>query len=103
MIRSLSLAALLAAGLAMPAMANEEAASDPATDAAAVSAHTAQLTQAAQADQVRKMLSAQGYNNISALTLNDYGRWTGSAEKGGKVLGVSVILPSKLEAAPSTN
>lgn len=102
MIRSLSLAALLAAGLSSHALAADEAAA-PEADTAAVTEYLDQISKAANMDQVRKLLQAKGYSNISGLVQDESGRWTGTAEKDGKSVGVAVAMPPKGTAAPSAN
>jgi hypothetical protein len=90
MIRALSVAALAATGLAMPAYAGEPS----ANDTAAVSAHAAELVHAQLAIQARNLLASQGYNNVSALDRDQNGRWTGTAEKDGKTIFVTIALPA---------
>jgi hypothetical protein len=101
MVRALSLAALIAAGFSCSALAADEAA-PPATDAAAVAAYTAQLSVAANAAHVRQLLQAQGYTNVSDLNHDEDGRWSGTAVKNGKTIGVAIALPSR-QAVPATN
>ena len=98
MIRTLSLAALVAASIAMPAFANDETA-----DAAAAAQFTQQLASEANASQVRNLLQAQGYTKVSNLAQDEKGRWIGSAIKGGKSVGIAVAFPVKRDVAPSTN
>lgn len=102
MIRTLSLAAVIAAGLSLPAYAADEAAA-PADSAAAVAAHTAQLANNANANQVRKLLYAQGYTNVTNLNRGEDGRWVGSGVKNGKTVGVAIVLPKQGAGAPATN
>ena len=94
MTRALSLAALIAAGLSLPALAADK----PAVDSGTAAAASAELTTAANAEQARKLLQAQGYTNVSDLT-RDGGRWTGTATKDGKTIFVAVNLPSPQPAA----
>ncbi|MGQ0671820.1 MAG: hypothetical protein ACT4N2_02905 [Hyphomicrobium sp.] len=102
MIRALSLAAVLAAGSSLSALAADETAA-PAVDASEVTAYTAQLTTAAQATQVRNLLQAQGYTGITGLERDETGRWVGAAVKDGKSMGVAVVLPPKGSAPAATN
>ncbi len=102
MTRALSLAAILAIGLSMPAFAADNAAA-PAPEAAAIAAHTAQLSHAANSNQVRKLLFAQGYTNVSNLNRGEDGRWAGTGVKNGKTVGVAVALPAKSQEAAVTN
>ena len=101
MIRSLALASALTLGAAMPALAAEEAASSAASPDLAT--YTAHMAASANADQVRKLLNAQGYRNVSELNRDDTGRWTGTATKDGKAVGVSVKLPVKPAAPAAIN
>ena len=93
MIRTLSIATLAAAALAMPAYAGEPAA-PAANDTAAVSAHASELAAAQAATQARKLLASQGYTNVSALDRDQNGRWTGTADKDGKTIFVAIDLPA---------
>lgn len=83
------------------ALAADEAAA-PAADSAAVTEYLADLSKAANANQVRDMLVAKGYTNVSGLVLDEQGRWTGTATKDGKTVAVSVALPHGA-GATSTN
>lgn len=102
MIRSMTLAAMLAAGLSAPALA-----ADPATgssaDSASVSQYLAELGKAANANEVRKLLQAKGYTNVSNLSQDESGRWLGTAEKDGKLVNVGVSIPPRSDSAPTTN
>lgn len=91
MIRALSLAALVSAGAALPAMAGDDAASSAADTAA----FTAQLSVQANANQARNILLARGYSQVSDLTRGEDGRWTGTAVKDGKTIFVAVEMPPK--------
>ena len=102
MIRSLSLASVLALGLAVPALATEKAA-DAGTDPAAVAAFTQSLSNSANAEQARKFLMAKGYTNVSELARDENGRWAGSAEKNGKKVGVAIDLTPRTLEVPATN
>jgi hypothetical protein len=102
MIRSLSLAALLATGLSLSAFAADEAAA-PAADTASVTEYLAEVSKSSTASQIRQLLQAKGYTNVSGLAQDESGRWTGTAQKDGKAVGVAVAMPPKGEAAPSTN
>ncbi len=88
MIRALSIAALVTAGLAAPAFAADKA----ANDTAAVSAHAAELADAYTAKQAHRLLASQGYTNVSALDRDQNGRWTGTADKDGKTIFVAIDL-----------
>lgn len=101
MIRSFAFASIAAVAFAAPVLANDQAAD--AVDPAAVKAYTAQLSNAANEQQVRKLLNVQGYSQISPLTRDENGRWTGTAVKNGKPVGVAIALPAKPAAAPATN
>jgi hypothetical protein len=78
-----------AVGLALPAVA-EEASSFDAQKSAAFSA---ELANAANAQQARVQLAHQGYTGISALSRDGSGRWVGTANKNGKTVFVAVIEP----------
>ncbi len=101
MIRTLFLSTLLATGLSFHALAADEGAA-PA-DAAAVAANSAQLTVAASAETARKLLGAQGYSNVSELQRDEQGRWTGTALKDGKIVGVAIALPRPANVGSTTN
>jgi hypothetical protein len=90
MIRSIALAAILATGLSLPALAGDAPATEAAADPAAF---TATLNYAASANTARKILIGRGYTQVSDLTRGEDGRWTGTAIKDGKVVMVGVELP----------
>ena len=88
MIRTFSLAAALAAGLALPAFANEStSANDTVAAPAARSAHAGNFF---TEDQARQHLMHLGYTNVSGLAKDANGKWIGSAAKDGKTVGVAV-------------
>ena len=89
MIRTFAILALSTVGFALPAMAAEGQKFDPAQTAA----FSAELTNAAKAQQARLQLAQQGYTNISPLDRDETGRWVGTAMKDGKKVFVGVILP----------
>lgn len=102
MIRSLTLAAVLSAGAAMPAFAADRTSAQ--TDAADPAVFAAQLTTAAHAKQARQILIGRGYSQVSDLARAENGHWTGTAVKDGKLTAVSVKLPPNLgPQAPATN
>lgn len=78
MIRAHLLAAALAVGLAVPALA----ADDPSETARQV------FTQ----DQARQHLMHLGYTNVSELQKDAHGNWAGTAMKDGKTVPVAVGL-----------
>jgi hypothetical protein len=87
MIRALSLAAALAAGLAFPAFADDTSANTAAEAQATQGPATQNLfTQ----DQARQHLMHLGYTNISGLTKDADGKWVGTATKDGRTLIVAV-------------
>lgn len=93
MIRTLSLATVLAAALVLPATAETGTVKAPAT--------TTDVKPAAQGnlfteEQARVHLSHLGYTNISAMTKNENGAWVGSATKDGKTLTVAVDVKGKV-------
>lgn len=91
MKKVLMTSAALICAATIPALADTAA---PKSDV--VSAH---LTASANANQVRQLLSAKNYTNISDLNRDESGRWYGTAVKDGKRTAVSVILPSKPNTA----
>lgn len=101
MIRSTILAAALATGLAVPAFAADQPANaDASANSAAVAAYTASLSNAANANEARKFLTAKGYSQISELNRDENGRWSGTAVKNGQNVGVAVdISPKQMPAA----
>lgn len=100
MIRMLSIAAVAACGLALPAFAEETA---QGSSVPTVAAFTQQLAAHANANHVRRMLAAKGYSQVSDLNRTADGRWTGTAIKDGKLVYLAVILPSARTDATQTN
>jgi periplasmic protein CpxP/Spy len=103
MIRTLTLAAVVAAGFSLPTFAADAPAAAAAPEANVTAAQSAELTTAANADQARKLLLAQGYTNVSDLNRDNQGRWTGTATKDGKTNFVAIALPEKAPAEKATN
>jgi hypothetical protein len=98
MNRILTLAAVIAAGISTSAFAADApaaAAAPAATPAATAAPEAAALSAAANSEQARKLLIAQGYTNVSELTRDDKGRWAGTATKDGKTGMVAIALPEK--------
>lgn len=88
MIRTLSLAAVLAVGMSLPALAAESLARQNI------------FTQ----DQARQHLMHLGYTNISELTKDASGKWVGTATtKDGQVRGVAVDVKGPASPAIATN
>jgi len=88
MTRILSLAAVLVAGLALPAIADDTA-TKTGPQAAAKSAPIGNpLTMEA----ARQHLMQLGYTNVSALVKDANGKWVGSAMKDGRTVAVAVDL-----------
>ena len=85
MIRVLSIAAALAAALALPAFA-ETATKTPAGATEAGPAARALFTE----EQARTHLLRLGYADVSVLTKDENGVWHGTATKDGKQLNVAV-------------
>jgi hypothetical protein len=81
MIRTSVLAAVLAAGLALPALAENNA--------------NVVFTE----DQARQHLLHLGYTNVSDLVRDEKGNWTGTAEKDGNSVPVAVGI----KVAPTDN
>jgi hypothetical protein len=95
---TLALCALLAAGFALPAYAQEADAIDPAKSAAFAS----YLTASAAEHQARLQLAHLGYASISPLNRDTQGRWIGTAIKDGKQVTVGVDL-HKVQRETATN
>lgn len=72
-------------GMALPAYADE------ASNSAAIA--SAELTNAANAQQARVQLAHQGYTGISPLYRGEGGHWVGTAVKDGRTVIVGVLLP----------
>ncbi len=87
MIRIISVG-LATAFFALPAFAEES----PSIDAGKTAAFSAELANAANAEQARQQLAHQGYTAISPLH-RDSGRWVGTAMKDGKTVFVAVVTP----------
>lgn len=85
------------ATLAVAALATATIPAIAADEQAVQSAYTAELADRANAEQVRKLLNAQNYKNVSILDRDEDGRWTGTAVKDGKSTFVSVYLPTKAD------
>ena len=100
--RTISLVALLATTFSAQAMAGEPASSN-AKAADNVATHSAGLSVAANAKQVRKLLQSQGYTNVSELSRDSNGRWAGTATKNGERKLVAVALPKNVAAPSTTN
>lgn len=79
------LIALATAGMALPAFA------DDASDSASIA--SAELSNAANAQQARVQLAHQGYTGISPLYRGEGGHWIGTAVKDGRTVIVGVLLP----------
>ncbi len=94
MNKALCLGLAIVASASIPALAGDTSASQ--------AAFTAQLSANANAEQVRKLLVAKNYKNVSRLDRDEDGRWTGTAYKNGQKTFVSVYLPTKLDT-PATN
>ena len=89
MIRVLSLAAALAAGISVSALAAE--ANGPA------------LQNIFTEVQARQHLLHQGYTNVSELTKDEDGKWVGSATKDGQTRAVAVDVKGPVSKSTSTN
>lgn len=76
-------------GMALPAYADEAATNNGASAAA----FSAELANAANAEQARVQLAHQGYTGISPLYRGEQGQWVGNAVKDGRTVIVSVLLP----------
>jgi hypothetical protein len=89
MIRTLSLAAALAVGVSLPALAAEIA--GPAS-------HNL-FTEV----QARQHLIHLGYTNVSELTKDQGGKWVGTATKDGQVRGVAVDIKGPADPAKAVS
>lgn len=99
MFRALSLAAALAAGLALPALA-EDTAVKAGTETIAGPASQNLFT----SDQARQHLMHLGYTEISSMTKDESGKWVGRATKDGKsfIVAVDIKGPAPtVEAKPA--
>ena len=99
---TISLIAVLATTFSAQAMAGEPASSHSKA-AHNVAIHSAKLSVAANAEQARKLLQSQGYTNVSELSRDSNGRWTGTAMKNGERKLVAIALPNNLAASSTTN
>ena len=93
MTRALSLAAVLIAGLALPAFAAETA-EKAATEAEATQGLVRQNI--FTSDQARQHLMHLGYTNVSALEKDADGKWLGTATKDGKTVAVAVDIKGEV-------
>lgn len=79
MIRALALAAALAAGMTLPALADD-------------TASQTQYQQIFTETQARQHLMHQGYTDVSTLQQDESGKWVGTALKDGKKVVVAVDI-----------
>jgi len=89
MTRIFAMTALASVAFTAPALAAE-----PATHSVEGAAFGSALTSASIEQQARLLLAHQGYTGISPLSLNENGRWVGTAVKDGKTIFVAVAMPS---------
>ncbi len=87
MTRTLSLAAVLVAGLAFPAIA-ENTATEAAPKASAT--ESAVVRSPFTMENARQHLMRRGYTNVSPLERDANGNWIGTATKDGKRIAVAV-------------
>ena len=87
MTRALSLAAVLVAGLAFPAIA-----ADTSTNTVPQATATKNIPDGNpfSREDARQHLMRQGYTNVSALVKDAHGRWVGSGTKDGRTVAVAV-------------
>ncbi len=87
MTRTLSLAAVLVAGLALPAIAD-----NTATNAAPQATATKNIPEGNpfSMEDARQHLMRQGYTNVSELVKDANGKWVGSGTKDGRTVPVAV-------------
>jgi hypothetical protein len=99
MIRTLSLAAALVAGLALPAIAAD-------ADKMGASLVVAQEGPATQKPftmiDAQNLLRQQGYTSVSELVKNEKGVWIGSAKKDSKTVPVGVDVKGNIVERPAT-
>ena len=96
MTRSLSLAAALAVGFSLPALAVERT----QTDGAATPAYQSLFTEV----QARQHLLHLGYTDVSGLTKDQNGNWVGTATtKDGQKRAVAVDLKGPATRPSATN
>ena len=79
MIRSVALAAILATGLSLPALAGDAPATEAAADPAAF---TATLNYAASANTARKILIGRGYTQVRPVDTSIVGQQTADRSNG---------------------
>lgn len=96
MIRTLTVAAALIAGFALPALAADTA----------VNANTGTTQGIVQqnlftSDQTRQHLMHLGYTEVSSLTKDEDGKWIGRATKDGKSFIVAVDIKGPVHAKPA--
>ena len=105
MKRATTLAALaMSAGLAAPALANEQLSPTAALgDTPSVTSFTAQLAWRANQQQFRKFLAHQGYIVTSDLNRIDSGHWVGTALKDGEAVRIALKMPPRDKVVPLTN
>ena len=84
MTRMLTLTAVLATGLAFPAIAGEP------TKTAPEAGTTAPAGKPSTMETAHQHLMQQGYTNVSELVKDSQGKWVGSATKDGKTVPVAV-------------
>lgn len=97
MTKSMTFAALLMTGFAMPALAASENG-----DATATAEALTALSFEANAKQVQTLLGSQGYTQVAVLGRDEHGRWTGVAMKDGQQRVIAVDLRSA-QPQPVTN
>ena len=88
MTRILSLAAVLVAALALPAIAGDTAMK--ATPEATAATASAPVGNPFTMEDARKHFVQLGYTNVSELVKDADGKWVGSADKDGKTVVVAV-------------
>ncbi len=99
MTRTLWLAAVLVASLALPAIAAEPTKADAPKMVAQEGATTKKPFNMVDA---QNLLRQRGYTNVSELVKNDKGTWIGSAVKDGKTVPVGVDVKGNVTSPPAT-
>ena len=91
MIRALALAAALAVGATLPALADDTQANAPAFQSI--------FTET----QARQHLMHLGYTDVSPLSQDETGKWVGTAAKDGKKVIVAVDVKRPVATNSATN
>ena len=102
MIRTKAIAALVVAGFASPALADNATPQAP-VETSAIQAFTAQLAWRAIQVEKRRMLADQGFIVTSDLDRTSSGHWVGTALKDGVQVRIALKMPPREMTAPLIN